>query len=267
MQTLPKPPKLSKDGRGPLSSKNGSIAAAVVTALIAGIIIVVFLNQYRAGVNNDGVPTPVVVAQQLIEKGASGDVAGKDGLFKTTEVPRDQLKAGAVTDPAALKGKVAVAQIVPGQQVTATDFALPGNGLVTQLAADERAITIAVDTTHGSLGKIVAGDHVDVLAGLVLDSGAGAQRPIIKIIMQDVPVLAVPAAGAGGGVAGGGGAPAATGVTLRVPTTETAKLAFAADNGKIWLTLRPQDGASLPRTPLVGLTTLLADTKPLKVSP
>jgi Flp pilus assembly protein CpaB len=266
MQTLPKPPKISTDGGGPLSSKNASIVAAIVTALVAGLVIVFFLNQYRDGVNNDGVPTPVVVATQLIEKGASGDVAGSQSQFKTTEVPRDQLKAGAVTDPATLKGKVAVAQIVPGQQITETDFRAAGNGVITQLDPKERAITIAIDSAHGSLGNVAVGDHVDVLAGFVLDSGAGAQRAVMRIIMQDVTVLGVPAAPEGGPIGGGGNAQGAQGVTLQVKSNAVAKLAFASDNGKIWLALRPQNGESQIRTPLVGFASLLTDTKPVKVA-
>ncbi|MGI8730548.1 MAG: hypothetical protein ACR2LK_11265, partial [Solirubrobacteraceae bacterium] len=81
MQTIPKPPKLTKDGgKGPLASKNGSILAAVITAAVAGVLIVLFLQQYRDGVNNEGVPTPVLVAEQIIEQGASGDTVGAQGL-------------------------------------------------------------------------------------------------------------------------------------------------------------------------------------------
>lgn len=263
MQTLPKPPKLSKDGARGLSSKNGAIGAALVAAVIAGLLIVMFLTQYRNNINEDGIPTPVVVAQQLIEQGASGDTAGAQGLFKSVEVPRDQLKAGAVTDPAVLRGKVAVEQIVPGQQVTAADFALPGNGLVTKLAADQRAITIAIDNSHGLLANIRAGDHVDILSGFQQEtSGGGASRPVLRMLMQDVLILAAPAAATGDGP---GAAGAAGEVTLRVATTASAKIAFAADNGTLRLLLRPQNGEKLDRTSLVSMASLLVDTKPVKV--
>ena len=149
-----RPPKLSKDGGGPLSSKGGSIAAALVAAAIAGLLIVFFLQQYRNGVNSDGVPTPVLVAQQLIEQGTSGDTAGAQGLFKVAEVPRDQLKKGALTDAATLRGKVARGEILPGQQLTASDFRAAGHGIVTKLAAGQRAITVSFDSAHGLIGKV-----------------------------------------------------------------------------------------------------------------
>ncbi len=260
MQTLPKPPKLSKDGNGPLSSRNGSIIAAFVTATIAGILIVLFLQQYRDSVNSDGVPTPVLVAQQLIEKGASGDSVGAAGLFKSSDVPRDQLKKGALTDAAALRGKVAVGDILPGQQLTATDFKSAGHGLVTKLAADQRAITVSLDAAHGLVGNLRAGDHVDVLSGFLLDSSTGRERPVVRVLMQDVLVLDVPPKPA----RQTGGNNQSSEITLRVAVESAPKIAFAADNGKLWIVLRPQNGKKLDKATLITLASLLADAKPVR---
>jgi Flp pilus assembly protein CpaB len=258
-----RPPKLSKDSSGPLSTKNGSIAAALVAAAIAGLLIVFFLQQYRSNVNKDGVPTAVLVATQVIEQGASGDTAGAQSLFKTTNVPRDQLKAGAVSDPAKLRGEVAVEQLVPGQQITDADFKPAGQGLVTKLAADQRAIAVAVDTAHGLIGKIKAGDHVDVLTGFEADNSAGGNQSVLRMLLQDVLVMGVPKKAAGGVSSG---ANETSEVTLRVATNAAPKLAFAADNGKVWLVLRPLNGAKLDRPSLVTLQSLLVGTKPVRAS-
>ncbi len=274
MTTTLKPPKRPKDSGGslfsrnggPLSSKNGSMVAAGVAAAIAGLLIVVFLEQYRQGVDEGGVPTSVLVAKELIEQGASGDSIGADGLFQTSELPRDQLKDGAITDAAALRGKVAGADILPGQQLTAADFKSAGRGIVTKLGADQRAITVALDRAHGLVGKIGRGDHVDVLSGFELDSGVGSNRPVLSTLMQDVLVLDVPKKASGGAV-GGGGANETSEVTLRVDATAAPKVAFAADNGKLWLVLRPENGEKLERTTLVTLASLLSDARPVKVPP
>lgn len=259
-----KPPKPSKEGGGPLSTKNGSIAAAVATAAVAGLLIMLFLSQYRDSVNKDGVPTPVLVAEKLIEQGASGDAAGALGQFKRTEVPRDQVKAGAVTDPAALRGKVAVAELLPGQQLTAADFKPAGSGIVTKLAADQRAISVSFDSAHGLAGNVRTGDHVDVLSGFEVDNSAGGNRSVLRMLMQDVLVLDVPEKAASSGGVAAGGANKTGEVTLRVPTSAAAKIAFAADNGKLWLVLRPQNGEKLDRGTLVTLSSLLVGTKPVK---
>ena len=272
MQTTIRPPKPSKrggakgrhDGGGRLSSKNGAIGAAVVAAAIAGLLIVFFLQQYRNNVSDAGVPTSVLVAQQVIEQGASADTAGAQGLFKTAEVPRDQLKAGAIADPATLRGKVAVAEILPGQQLTAADFTRTGNAIVTKLAADQRAITVSLDSAHGLVGKVRSGDHVDVLSGFMLDGAGNGQRPVLRMLMQNVLVLDVPKKAAGPAI-GAAGANDNSEVTLRVATSAAPKLAFAADNGKLWIILRPQNGAKLERSTLVSLASLLVDSKPVKV--
>jgi Flp pilus assembly protein CpaB len=259
MQTIRKP-TLNKGGKGPLSTKGGSIAAAILAAALAATVIVIFLQQYRSSVNNDGVPTAVIVADQLIEQGASGDSIGAQKLFRSTKVPRDQLKPHAVTDAAALRGKVAVADILPGQQLTSADFKPAGRGVVTKLAADQRAITISLDTAHGLIGTIAAGDHVDVLSGFLVDNATGRQAPVLRTLMQDVLVLSVPKS-AGGGI---GAATQTKDVTLRVSYRQAPKIAFAADNGKLWLALRPQNGNTVDAQTLVTLQSLLFDVKAIR---
>jgi Flp pilus assembly protein CpaB len=263
MQTTIKPPKLtSKDGKGPLSSKNGSVLAAVVTAALAGLIIMVFLNQYRDNVNKDGVPTPVLVASQLIEQGASGDSLGAEAKFKSDEVPRDQLKAGAVTDASDLKGKVARSDILPGQQLTAADFKAVGEGPVTKLGADDRGIKIPLDNAHGLIGDIRKGDRVDVLAGYLVDSSFGRPRPMLRTLMQNILVLDAPTKATTSGVGGNSSKPKE--VLLRVDIKQAPKLAFASDNGKVWLLLRPQNGKDSELGSLVTLESMLLNDKALR---
>lgn len=271
MQTTLKPPKpnrdgkgpkLSREGKGPLASRNGSVLAAVVTAALAGLIIMVFLNQYRDNVNKDGVPTPVLVAGKLIEQGASGDTIGAAGLFKAEDVPRDQLKTGALTDAATLRGKVAVDDILPGQQLTAADFRPAGRGVVTKLGPDQRAIKIALDNAHGLIGTVRKGDHVDVLSGFLVDSATGRQQPVLRTLMQNLLVLDAPAEVKSGGV--GGGSSKAKEVTLRVTDKQAPKLAFAADNGKLWLLLRPQNGRDAEAQSIVTLQQLLLGSKSVR---
>ncbi len=254
-----KPPKLGKDGKGPLSSKSGSVVAAVVTAVLAGLIIMVFLNQYRESINKDGVPTPVLVASKLIEQGASGDSIGAAGLYQSKEVPRDQLKTGAVTDAAKLRGKVAVEDILPGQQLTAADFEPAGHGLVTKLGAEQRGIKVSLDASHGLIGDVQKGDHVDVLSGFMVDTATGRPRPMLRTLMQNLLVLDAPVGVNANGGRSGSSRPRE--VTLRVTNKQAPKLAFAADNGKVWLVLRPQNGKDSLEQSLVTLESLLLDSR------
>ena len=48
-------------------------------------------------------------------------------------------------------------------------------------------------------------------------------------------------------------------------TIRRSHLAYAVDNGKLWLLLRPQTGATNSQIPLVTLETILLGTKPIQV--
>jgi len=77
---------------------------------------------------------------------------------------------------------------------------------------------------HGMIGQVVPGDRVDVYANL---------NGVIKAIMQNVLVL-----GTTGGSTGVGSSSTSS-LTLRTSPNGAARLAFAADNGKVWIVLRP----------------------------
>ena len=251
----PRPPRKSKNGRGPLSTKSGTIISALVTAALAAIVIAVFLAQYRNNVNSDGVPTGVLVADKLIEQGASGDSLGARGLFKVDTLPKKQLKAGALTDAAALKGQVAVADILPGQQLTRADFRPAGSATVTKLAANQRAITLSLDKAHGLMGPIRTGDHVDVFSGFLVDHATGRPRPYLRLMEENVLVRDAPTNIKSSGV--GAGANQKKEVTLRVSDLAAPKVAFAYDHGKVWLVLRPMDGTYRPKRTLTTLEGML----------
>ena len=56
-----------------------------------------------------------------------------------------------------------------------------------------------------------------------------------------------------------------TNVSLKVDDEKAAQLAFASDNGKVWLALRPSAGAMESRPGLVTIETMLLGVPPVKV--
>ncbi len=246
-----------------LATRGGTIAVSGLAALLAAVIFLAYLNQYRSSLNEAAQPTTVLVAKSLIEKGTSGDVIGSHELFQTTDMPKSELKEGAITDAATLRGRIAMHDVYPGQQLTAADFtATPTDSVRTKIAENERAIAIPLDAAHGLIGHIESGDRVDVLAGFNVERG-DVTRPVLKAIMQDVLVLQAPAKteagiGAGGGQTGN--------VVLRMSDRQAADLAFASDNGKVWVVLRPKTGASDYRPSLVTLETVLFGVRPIRVA-
>ena len=238
-----------------LGTRNGTLALAAGAALLAAIVLVIFLQQYKDNVTGGSAATTALVAGSLIPKGTSGDVIISDNLFKPTSVSEGNLTDGAITDASQIAGKVATADIYPGAQIKASDFAGKGDPLRGKLNGNERAVSVPVNAAQGLSGELRAGDRIDVMAGFnALREGTGTTRPVVRTLMQNVLVLRVPEGG------GDGASPdERSAVTLRVTEKQAAQLAFAVDNGRVWFALRPPAGASQGRPSSVNLDSLLSD--------
>lgn len=245
-----------------LSTRNGTLVVGLVAALIAAAVLMVFLDSYRESVGESSRPVEVLVAKSFLDKGTSGDAIARTGLSRTETIPKDQVKEGAVTDAGALRGKVASRSVYPGQQLTAANFAAGGEGVRSQLTGKERAVSVSLDSAHGLVGNVEPGDRVDVLAGFnVTNAGAGQNRPILRTLVQNVLVLDAPKEKPGGTA----GTSKDEQVTLRTNDEQAAAIAFSADNGKVWITLRPPAGASQSRISAVTLNSLLVGVKPIRL--
>jgi Flp pilus assembly protein CpaB len=260
VQTTEKPKRKIDLGKT-LSTRNGTLAVSGIAALVAAALLLVFLNAYRDSTREDDVGVSVVVAKRLIERGSSADVLADEGAFQRTSVPKGELKEGAVVDPATLEGKLAQGDIYPGEQVLTTDFAAVYPRAVYRLTGANRAVAIPADGIHGNTAELRAGDHVDVLGAFnSTDGGAGTGgKPVIKLMMRDVLVLRAPIGGNGGDGSGGGN------IVLKARDDKAAQIAYAADNGTLWLLLRPQTGATNTRIPLVTMETVLLGKAPIQV--
>ena len=225
-------------------NRSGAVAAGIGAAVIAVILLIIYLNSYRSSVNSTKAPERVLVATKVIKAGTSGDIIARQSLYQVTAVQKDQLKLNAISDPAVLADRVAVSDIFPGQQLTQDDFTTETQtGLAYQLAGRERAIAIPTDAVHGVGGVVSSGNFIDMYIG-TSDSSGG----LVTLFASDVYVITAPPGGAGNYI-------------LRIPTAQAAKFAFASDNTKIWLVLRPQVGASRTPPTTARLSTLLAGVK------
>ena len=248
-----------------ISTRAGTIAVAAGAALLAGISIAVYMNRYRHSVSSQGAPVTVLVANRLIAKGTSGDVVAGQAMFTTATLRESQLREGAFSDPAAIRGRVAVRDVYKGQQLTAADFVAGATSLSSTLTGTQRIVTIPLDTAHGLIAHLQAGDRVDVFAGFnvtpVGQVAAGAQSvPIVSRVMTNILVVDV-----SGSAKSAVGQQGNTNVSLRMTDAQAQKVAFASDNGKIWLTLRPAANASSTAPGLVTVNSDLLGLQPLPV--
>lgn len=228
-----------------MSSRRGTIAVGVGAAVLAALVLLVYLNSYRESVSASAQPLTVLVAKNLIPRGTSGSVIATNGLFQTARVPTSQVKLGAISDPAALNGQVTLSDVYPGQQLTAADFSATATAaaLASQLTGNERAITVSIDQAHGLLGHLQAGNRVDIY--VAFPEGDKTPIALMKLLVTNVLVLAAPAGGEGGTVA------------LRLNSREAARVAFASDNAKLWFALRPPAAAKPTKPDIVTHQSLL----------
>ena len=247
-----------------ISTRRGTILLSVLAAAVAGGLILVYVNRYRDSVKAQGAPVTVLVARQTIPKGTAGNVIAAKSLYTATTIRQGQVLEGAFSDPSSLRGKVATHDIYPGAELTASDFAASSSNLAATLTDTQRIVSIPFDAAHGLLGEIQVGDHVDVYVGFnVVPVGpngealsGGQSRPVVRRIMTNIPIVAV------GGKTTGVLASGNTNVSFKVTDQQAADLAFASDNGRLWLALRPASGAKSSPPNIVSMETLLLGVPP-----
>ncbi len=66
----------------------------------------------------------MLVAKRLIPRGTPGTLIASQSMYAPKTLPPEEVELGAISDPAYLRGRTAAVDIFPGQQLTATDFAV-----------------------------------------------------------------------------------------------------------------------------------------------
>ncbi|MBA2740795.1 MAG: hypothetical protein H0U46_02150 [Actinobacteria bacterium] len=209
-----------------MSSRGWAIALGVGAIVLAAVLLVVYLDRYRARVGGANQPTPVLVAKQVIKQGTPGSLVATQAMYQATTLPRKEVELGAISDPQTLAGRAAATDIFPGAQLTDAHFASVSDSSVdSQIVGSQRALSISIDNVHGSLSQLQAGDSVDVYS-----SSAGK----VCLFRQNVKLLAIPTTA---GPSGDGN------LVLRVESKDAAAFAFATDNTQLTFVLRPVAGA------------------------
>lgn len=217
-------------------SRGWTLALGIAAAALAAILLIAYLVQYRSSVNSSTEPTPVLVAKGLIPKGTSGTVIAEKQLFQAATLPKDDLKVGAISDPAYLNGRVAVADIFPGQQITTADVSAGlTDAIPTQLAGKQRAVAISVGAVQGLIGYVASGDRVDVYYQTGSNDGTvlGLLEPNVLIMRAGAPMI------------------------IRADAGLAQKLALASNTGTLWFLLRPAGNAQPPPKRKITSTELL----------
>lgn len=104
-----------------MSSRRWAFDLGVSAVVLAAILLVANVH-----LETFNLPGPrlrqVLVAKQLIPKGTPGTLIARKGMYQPATLPEKEVEADAILDPRYLKGRAAVVEIFPGQQLIGRDF-------------------------------------------------------------------------------------------------------------------------------------------------
>jgi pilus assembly protein CpaB len=179
--------------------------------------------------------------------------------LKLVDWPVSAAPPGSIHDVKEVVDRILTARVLAGEPLVSGRLAAKssGNGLAALIPNNMRAIAVHVDDVVGVAGFIHPDDRVDVIVTLRPTRPTDAE-PVSKVILQNVKVLAV---GKELEVSDGNRAQATptTVATLLVDSNGSEKLALAANEGRIMLTLRSWTDEQQVATNGIKPSVLLSD--------
>jgi pilus assembly protein CpaB len=221
-------------------------ATAALVLLVAGTAVLVAYVRGADARALAGVRTvEVLVVDQLIPEGTPASELA--GLVRTETVPAKAALADRVTDVAALAGRVAGVDLLPGEQLLAGRFVdprqlqAPGTAPV---PAGKQEVSVLLEPQRAVGGRLAAGDTVGVFISLTFEDGTSASHAVLHHVLvtqvQGAPAAA-PAQSGEPQTASSGPAPSGSVlITLAVAAGDAETVVFGAEHGSLWLSLEPE---------------------------
>ncbi len=213
-----------------------NVAIAIGLALVAMLLTLFYVVNYRRSVQHGQSTVQVYVAKHNIEAGTAGsDIAHGAGL-RAISIPRRNVVPGAISDPNQVAALVLTQPLYAGEQVTLRRFSdLHTQGIIGQLKQGMRAVQVPGDQNQLLAGTLRAGDHVDVVANISLQGG---NDHVTRIVPRDLAVLQPPSSNLANA------ANQQTSAILAVSDIQGQRLFFVLKNADWTLELRPAVGAT-----------------------
>lgn len=211
-----------------MNRKLTGLLGAVGLASVGTLVLVGYVSaaEERAVAGERMVPVLVVAAP--IEKGTPASQLGEH--VRTEQVPAKVRADGAVTDLAAVDGKVASVDLVPGEQLLTDRFATAEQVGPVGLPPGLEEVTLNLESERAVGGRVRTGSEVAVFASFTGD------QPRTEVILRDAPVVAVaPSDSRSSGEDGETTPGAGLLVTLAVEPAVAERIVFGAEHGRIWL--------------------------------
>jgi pilus assembly protein CpaB len=171
-----------------MNNETRTLWISVGAGLFGMFLVYSFLQEQKAEIVKPyGGMMNVVVAVKKINELQTID----DSMIQVVQKPQSFVEPEAVKNPEDIIGHVAVATIMPDEQILFTKLLQPGpeTGISLQIQPGKRAITLPVTEYTGVARLIKPGDRLDIIAAVDVGKGINLKREVATI-MHDVPVLA-----------------------------------------------------------------------------
>jgi Flp pilus assembly protein CpaB len=219
----------------------------VALAVLAVVLIGIYIVSYRNSVNSGAELVKVLVAARDIPAGTNGSAVAGGGYLKTQTVPRRAVVPGSIVSGAPLTSVVSSHPIHKGEQITLRQFGpIAQAGIFAKFSGKQRAVALLGEPTQLLDGTVSDGDRVDVVATAKYTS-SGLQRATSRVVLRNLLVLEAPDGKTDVSSS------EKTSATLVMNDRQTQTMAWAMKNTTWFLTLRP---TKRPRDSKASLETL-----------
>lgn len=225
---------------------------ALVLAIVGTLLLVSYVQGSEARAQEDLKPVEVLVLQEQVPKGA--DLEAIKAAVKLTSLPTASVPNGALKSLEGLNGKVASVELLPGEPllgvrlVDPESLSAPGSVPVPE-GMQEISVQLEAERVVG--GRISAGDTVGIV--VLFDKGAVKETPDIESgqqVFHKVLVTSVQRSLPKSSTKASTETDPAEQANTQLPTgqimvtfarndADSAKIAFGAHFGSLWLTKEP----------------------------
>ncbi len=199
-----------------------------------------WLNQVEEGVRNE-VNAEVRLQPALVAtRDLSPGTQLTEDTIRVVKFPKEALPEGAFDGATSATGRILLAGLQRNELIVESKLApaaVTTPGLAALTHEHTRAIAVQVEEAVAAAELIQPGDRVDVL--VTIRAHDKKRHSVTKVVLENVPVLAVAGARSKSAKPAESGSPAPSNVmTLEVTPDDAEKLALAASEGHVQLVLR-----------------------------
>ena len=261
-----------------MKSRGLVVVLALVLATLATAGVFLYMQGVREDAKTGGDLVTVVVSKVDIPANTDLNQLITNDQFVAQEIPADAVVDGAVTDLSQLKGRKTSSFILAGEQIPRSR--VEGGGVaggVLGIPEGHQAITVALEAPRAVAGAIAGGDRVTVFATFEdvriikmnpnftpVQGPEGQSSPefdttVVLVPETEVLRVTIPQTNDVPGEEGAA-APDTTAdlaVTLAFLPEEAQEFVFALEEGKVYLSLLPPDGAGQALNPITAAQILV----------